>query len=37
MLNLPDRWQRYFWIGVSAVIVGISYWMFFSGSGKGHH
>jgi hypothetical protein len=37
MLQLPDPWRRYFWLGVSALIVGISYWMFFSGTGNGRH
>ncbi len=32
MLNNSDRWQRYAWIAVSAALVAVSYWMFFSGA-----
>ena len=33
MLGLPDRWRRLGWIGASAAIAGVSYWLFFSGGG----
>ena len=35
-MHLPDHWRRYAWIAVSAAIAGLSYWVFFSGSGEGH-
>ena len=35
MFELPDRWRRLGWIGVSAAIAGFSYWLFFSGTRGG--
>lgn len=34
-LGFPDRWRRLGWVGASAAIAGVSYWLFFGGTGGG--